>query len=115
MNLKLLYFSGMLSAKKHNMKEAWSVAKQYNLPKYFIINNLATTDKYEIAKGLNYVFANIGKLTSNSVPHVTETYKDYIQKSSTDSIFIEPIYPSNISEIVKNLNQGSVVCMTMYQ
>ena len=70
--LRRYFFTDMLSAKKHNMKEAWSVLKQTksDIPQFFIIINLATTEKYEIAKGFNDLFANIGKLTSDNVPYM---------------------------------------------
>ena len=120
--MKIKYYSNFLEYNKHNMKKTWeilqkAIGKQHNksnFPKTFKIENEQITDQVKIAESFNKYFSSIGIKTSENVPKSNKHYSEYLTNPITNSMFLEPVEPSHIFEIVNKLNQKQVVDMTKY-
>jgi hypothetical protein len=67
------------------------------------------SDPGDIAKAFCNYFANIGNELESSIPTVSKSPLDYIDKSFSDSFFIFPTYTSEIEKEISNLNSNKSV------
>ena len=109
--MKIKYYSNFLEYNKHNMKKTWeflqkAIGKQHNksnFPQTFKIENDQITDQVKIAESFNKYFSSIGIKTSENVPKANKHYSEYLTNPITNSMFLEPVEPSHIFEIVNKL------------
>ena len=109
--MKIDYFHNILETNKHNMKKTWQTLKNVigkmndktNFPQSFLINNKHVYNKTEIAQGFNSFFANIGKTTSQNVPHANKHFSEFLKNRVPNSMFLEPVEEPQIIEIVNKL------------
>ena len=109
--LKLKYFNDKLLENKNNMKSTWSILRQaigiqQNLktfPQTFSINNETIADRSRIASFFNSHFVNIGKTTSENVQQSTNHFTDFLRNPNPNSMYLEPVLPSEIIEILAKL------------
>ena len=72
-------------------------------PNSFTINNVSITDKQEAAEGFNNFFSKIGVMTSHNVPNSNKTFSSYMSNPVVDSVFIEPVSPSDVLSVATKL------------
>ena len=89
------------------MKKTWeilqkAIGKQHNksnFPQTFKIENEQITDQVKIAESFNKYLHK----TSENVPKSNKHYSEYLTNPITNIMFLEPVEPSNIFEIVNKL------------
>lgn len=104
------YHDKLLQA-QHDIKQTWSVMRaalnltkpRTPMPEYFTYNNSVLHDKKDIANKFNIFFANIGKELSENVQNPNHNYTEYMNHGHNRSIFLKPINPNDILNIVANL------------
>jgi hypothetical protein len=109
--MKKNYLQYSLEVNKHNMKNTWDILRKVigkqnnksNFPQTFLIDNKTVSDQSKIAEGFNNYFSKIGKSTSQNVPNSHTHYTDYLGNPVMNSIFIEPVEPSNLIDIVNKM------------
>ena len=106
--MKIIYYK---DENKFNIKKTWSILKQAigklndksSYPNSFIINNVSITDKQEAAEGFNNFFSKIGVMTSQSIPNSNKKISSYMSNPVVDSVFIEPVSPSDVLSVATKL------------
>ena len=109
--MKKKYFHYSLEVNKHNIKNTWDILRKAigkrnnksNFPQTFSLENESVSDQSKIAEAFNNYFSKIGKLTSQNVPNSPKHYTDYLTNPVLNSIFIEPIEPSKLIDIVNKM------------
>lgn len=109
--MKVNFYKNEIDIKKHDIKATWQILKKAigktgdkpNFPKTFTIDNKPVSDRTKISTLFNNYFANIGKLTSQSVPKSKKHFSDFLSNPITNSMFLEPIEESDILNVVKKL------------
>jgi len=109
--MKIKYFRDSLEENKNNIKKTWVILKQAigkinnksSLPLSFLINDIPVTDKLQAAEGFNSYFSQIGIQTSHSVPPSNKSFRDYMPRPVRNSMFIEPVLPSDVLSITNKL------------
>ncbi len=105
----------MIEANKRDIKNTWIILKQAmgktnnksNFPNNFMINNELITDPSVIAESFNTFFSMIGKPTSKSVPSTHNNFADYLTKPTKNSMYLKPIEPIQVLDIVQKLKPKS--------
>ena len=105
------YYRTMLDKNKHNIKQSWIILKQAmgknndksSYPNQFLIENKNISDKQDIANSFNTFFSKIGAETSNNVPQTNKQFASYLPNSIMNSIFIEPVSPSDVLKATNRL------------
>jgi hypothetical protein len=109
--MKIKYFSNSLEENKHNIKKTWTILRQAigklnnksSFPLTFLINDIAITDKFQAAEGFNSYFSKIGIHTSHNVPSSNKIFRDYMPTPVRNSMFIEPVVPSDVLSVANKL------------
>ena len=109
--MKIKYFRNSLEENKHNIKKTWSILKQAigklnnksSFPHTFLVNDIPITDKLQAAEGFNTYFSKIGEQTSESVRQSNKSFRDYMPRSVSNSMFIEPVLLSEVLLIANKL------------
>ena len=112
---KISYFNSEIQRAKHDMKKTWAILKEAtntqqtktSLPDHYVTENKKVTDTKKIVDAFNKLFANIGHNISENVPQPTTSYHNYLNQPHYNSMFLDPITPTNIIETVskfKNKN-----------
>ena len=100
-----------LEENKQNSKEIWSLLKlalgkhndKSSFPQTFNVDNKRTDDKSIIAESFNQYFSKIGLQTSQNVPPASKHFTSYMRNPSVNSMFLEPIEPSHVLDVVNKL------------
>lgn len=111
---KRLYFAETFDRFKNDIKSTWStinnilnrnsVPKQ--LPGSFLINDIVTSDRQEIANGFNNFFVNIGSNLAKDIgsPSTRINFNDYLKSEKTDSTFqFDLVSPNTVGKIIDSL------------
>ena len=109
--MKMNYFMTKLEENKQNSKEIWSLLKlalgkhndKSSFPQTFNVDNKRTDDKSIIAESFNQYFSKIGLQTSQNVPPAYKHFTSYMRNTSVNSMFLEPIEPSHVLDVVNKL------------
>jgi hypothetical protein len=109
--MEIKYFSNSLEENKHNIKKTWTILRQAigklnnksSFPLTFLINDIAITDKFQAAEGFNSYFSKIGIHTSHNVPSSNKIFRDYMPTPVRNSMFIEPVVPSDVLSVANKL------------
>ena len=99
--MKIKYFRNSLEENKHNLKKTQSILKQAigklnnksSFPHTCLVNDVPVTDTLQAAEGFNTYFSKIGEQTSKSVRQSNKSFRDYMPRSVSNSMFIEPVLP----------------------
>jgi len=108
---KQTFFRVKLEEAKFDMKETWSIlktatntqSKTYSHPDYYTCENKIISNKKEIVDKFNTFFATIGSVINKNVPITDTPYTHYLNPPHHNSIFIDPVSPKDIIEIVSKL------------
>ena len=109
--MKQNYYQSMLEINKSNMKKTWEFLKKAignqndktSIPQMMKINNEQVSENTQIADSFNTYLASIGATTGQNVPISKSTYTDFLQKPIANSMYIEPVEPYQVTEVVKKL------------
>ena len=109
--MKIKYFRNSLEENKHNIKKTWTILRQAigklsnksSFPHTFLINDIPVTDTLQAAEGFNRYFSKIGIQTSHNVPPSNKNFRDYLPRPVINSMFIEPVLPSDVFSIANKL------------
>ena len=109
--MKIYYYSGIIETYKNNMNKTWQIlstalgkkADKKELPPFFTINEEQISDRSKIAEAFNNYFSSIGKKTSEAVPKSTNDFAHYLDNPNPNSMFLEPVEPSYVLNIVHKL------------
>ena len=113
--MKILYYKTVLDENRSDIKKTWSILKRALgkvsdkscYPNAFIINNMPVIDKPKAAEAFNHFFSNIGLQTSLNVPKSNKHFSSYMPPPIQNSIYIEPVSPSDVLSIAKKLKPKS--------
>jgi len=113
--MKIRYFHNALDENKHDVKKTWTILRQAigkinnksNYPDTFMIHDTPVSDKLQVAESFNIFFSKIGIKTSHNVPHSNKCFSEYMPNSLLNSMFIEPVAPSEVLSIANKLKPKS--------
>ncbi len=106
------YNSRILNTHKNDAKLLWKFLNNIinrksitrPLPKYFIKENNKITNDENIADGFNDFFTNIGPRLAEKINGSNKHFKEYLDKNTINSIYLDPASNEEILGIVSNLN-----------
>ena len=110
---KLQYFREAFIKNKKDIKATWRIIKSVipnktnnsSLPTEFLHDNTVITDPHQVANEFNTFFANIGHITSESVPETDKHYSEYLTPAhrAKNSLFLEPVHPEELINLCNKL------------
>ena len=109
------YIADLLESNKSNLKKTWNIMKHIvNLKKtqklqdkFKMSDNTITSDKTVIAENFNDFFVNIGNNLAKRIPNVSTPPGRYMGDMISQSLFLDPVTPQEIAEIIKSLKNGA--------
>ena len=110
------HIADLLESNKSNLKKTWNIMKhivnrkktQKLQEKFKMSDNTITSDKTVIAENFNdFFFVNIGNNLAKRIPNVSTSPGRYMRDMISQSLFLDPVTPQEIAEIIKSLNNGA--------
>lgn len=108
------HYDSMFQKNKNNMKRTWGVMKEIinktrdrKSTDSFIVKGNKISDEGEIADAFNKFYINVGLTLAKKIPSNRRDPTSYIKQVNKSSIFLEPTDKTEISNIVKLLNDSS--------
>ena len=104
-----------LESNKSNLKKTWSILKGIInkrksakiQEKFKLSDGSITSDKQMISERFNVFFVNIGNSLSRGIPVVNTSPTECMGERLLCSIFLEPVVPQELDEIIKSLKKWS--------
>ena len=104
-----------LESNNSNLKKTWSILKgiinkRKNAKiqeKFKLSDGSITSDKQMISERFNDFFVNIGNSFWRGIPVVNTPPTEYMGERLLCSIFLEPVVPQELDEIIKSLKNGA--------
>lgn len=108
--IKSKYYTDMLEANKHDMKNTWKIMKtamnkthdKSNISQINCNGNLLSNEQH-IANAFCEYFANVGPDYASKIPKSNLMPSYYMKNKNKNSIFINPTDPEEIDKIISNL------------
>ena len=72
-----------------------------------MVDGVLTEDSKLIAEKFNHYFANIGSDLAKKIPNVSTGFKEFLKGNYAQSLFLKPVYPEEIREIILSLREGA--------
>jgi len=102
------YYTELLDANKNNAKETWKTInnitnrkrKKSCFPSEFFDNGNTITSDANIANLFNNFFVGVGPSLAKNIPHVEQTFKDYMSDIVEGSIYLNPTDENEVFNIV---------------
>ena len=93
-----------------NVKRTWQILRkvlnrQPNHNKQneiFVIGNIETNSKKDIANGFNTFFASIGKKISDQITQPQKVYSEFLNGNYQINFFLQPTYQEELMKVAKN-------------
>ena len=109
------YFAEKFENNKSNLKKTWSILKgiinkrknNKTQQKFKLSDGSITSDQNIISERFNDFFVNIGNTLSRSIANVNKSPTEYMGERLSRTIFLEPVGPQEVDEIIKNLKDGA--------
>ena len=108
-----LHYQRLFETNTNNLGKSWKIIKgiinrtaNHKIQNRFKKGDKIITDACEIAEGFNEFFTNIGPSLSKKIPFVHGNVNQYLDRVQ-NSIFLNPVLPSEIMKIIKNLKDSS--------
>ena len=109
------YFAEKFENNKSNLKKTWSILKgiinkrknNKTQEKFKLSDGSITSDKNNISERFNDFFVNIGNTLSRSIANVNKSPTEYMGERLSRTMFLEPVGPQEVDEIIKNLKDGA--------
>ena len=94
-----------------NVKRTWQILrevlnKQPNHNKQnelFVLGNIETNNKQDIANGFNTLFANIGKTINDHIIQPPEVYSDFLNGNYPVNCFYQPTHEEEVIKVAHQL------------
>ena len=108
---KITYYKTVIEENKQNIKEMWKILNKAigkendksGYPHSYTIDDCQVNDRDEISNAFNNFFANIGYKVNHSVPNTNVSFKQYMPNHNANSIFLDPISPTDVLNITNKL------------
>ena len=108
---KSKYYTDILYMSISNVKRTWQILrdvlnKQPNHNKQnelFVIGNIETNNKQDIANGFNTFFANIGKTINDHIMQPPEVYSDFLNGNYPVNCFFQPTHEEEVIKVAQQL------------
>ena len=109
---KTMYWNDTFEKAKSDIKQTWNniryvLNKKSNtkhFPQEFLYNESKLSNEYDIARGFNEFFTNIGPLLANNIKSFPLTASDLLKsRDIPHSFFLEPTTHTEVSKIIDNL------------
>ena len=85
-------------------------SKSATLPESVNLNGNKITDQHVIVEEFNEFFSNVGKnLAKNFDSTDNETYRQFLSKSVSSSIYMEPPRVNEVLNMINSLNQWVMI------
>ena len=114
LNAEKEHYEKLMDQYKYNLKKSWSLLKEViNRKKSssscsrFLINNVVTNDKKNIANGFNSFFTNVGPSLASKIPSDSRCPSIFLKNRVSNSIVINEVVSREVTIIIKNLKEGS--------
>ena len=114
LNAEKEHYEKLMDQYKYNLKRSWSLLKEViNRKKAssscsrFLINNVVTNDKQNIANGFNSFFTNVGPSLASKIPTDSRCPSIFLKNRVSNSIVINEVVSHEVTIIIKNLKEGS--------
>ena len=109
------YFANLLESNKSNLKKTLSIMKHIvnrkrseKLQERFkLSDDTITSGKRVVAENFNEFFVNIGNNLAKRIPTVKVCPNRFMGDIVSQSIFLEPVTPQEITTIIKSLKNGA--------
>ena len=69
----------------------------------FVIGNIETNNKQDIANGFNTLFANIGKTINDQIIQPPEVYSDFLNCNYPVNCFFQPTHEEEVIQVAQQL------------
>ena len=104
---KSKYYTDLFYMNISNVKRTWQILrevlnKQPNHNKQnelFVIGNIETNNKQDIANGFNTFFANIGKTINDQIIQPPEVYSDFLNGNYPVNCFFQPTHEEEVIKV----------------
>ena len=116
---KKLHYENELKKHANNPKKTWELlrtllpgnnSKSATLPEFVNLNGNKITDPHVIVEEFNEFFSNVGKnLAKNFDSTENETYRQFLSKSVSSSIYMEPPRVNEVLNMINSLNLNKSV------
>ena len=85
-------------------------SKRSSMGDVFLISNIETSNKTEIANGFNSFFANIGKSIGDAIIQPNNNFADFLQGNHPDNFFMLPTDHHEIISVTSKLKSSTSQC-----
>ena len=101
----------LAKSKYYNVKRTWQILREVlnRQPNHneqnelFVIGDIETNNKKDIANGFNTFFANIGKAISDQITQPPEVYSDFLNGNYPVNCFFQPTHEEELIKVAQNL------------
>ena len=105
------YYTDIFSMNVSNVKRTWQILREVlnRQPNHnkqneiFVIGNIETNNKNDIANGFNTFFASIGKTISDQITQPQKVYSEFLNGNYPVNFFLQPTYQEELMKVAKNL------------
>ena len=109
------YYAELLKANRSNMKKTWSILKsvvnkgikRQVQAKFKMNDGSITNDKVLISEKFNDFFTGVGPSLAKKIPTQVISPLHYMGNRVQNSIFLEPVHPSEIDVIMKDMKNSA--------
>ena len=108
------HYENLMDQHKNNLKKTWSILKEViNKRKSssscsrFLINNVITTNKENIADGFNSFFTNVGPSLANKIPSDNRSPTIFMNNRVINTMVLNEVVQDEVKLVIKNLKEGS--------
>ena len=113
--IKSKYYTDIFAMNVSNVKRTWQILREVlnRQPNHnkqneiFVIGNIETNNKKDIANGFNTFFASIGKTISDQITQPQKVYSEFLYGNYPVNFFLQPTYQEELMKVAKNLKTKS--------
>ena len=112
---KKSYYASYFEKFKKNSKKLWSGVKEIintqnnnnnNQKHNLLINGKFTSDSKTVANSFNQYFTSVAQKLVEKMKPSTKDFNDYLTNSNLNSMFLDPVTPEEVNDIVANLDES---------
>ena len=108
---KSKYYTDIFYMNVSNVKRTWQILREVlnRQPNHnkqnelFVIGNIETNNKNDIANGFNTFFANIGKTINEQITQPPEVYSDFLNGNYPVNCFFQPTHEEELIKVAQHL------------
>ncbi len=112
---KKSYYATYFEKFQKNSKKLWSGVKEIintnnnynnNQKHCLLINGKFTSDSKMVANSFNQYFTSVAQKLVEKMEPATKDFKDFLVNSNLNSIFLDPVTPEEVNDIIANLDES---------